>query len=344
MRPRSTVPIVGGVNQSNGADLLRRGLEAQERGNLAEATELCRQAAEAGYAPAYFDLGYLYNEQGDLEKAIAWWQKSADRGDQFSGQQITLEALSRAQRELAAGDRSQAARWYGVAADRGSSTAMINLGSLAKNADDADLAISWWQKAGEAGDHDGFWNCARLADERGRLGEAYDWYVRAAESRGYGYRQTALQSAGEVAERQGEVEKAISCYSDRSQAQHYPSLLRLGYIYADQGRPAEAVTKFADAEAAYATGGWSSAGLRGVHVAAMRKFVEVLELAGQLDARSQEWQRLAGSGVPGAAFMLGMAYHHWRNDVRAAEWWTRAAEAEFQAAFDALKEPRPESE
>ena len=81
--------------------------------DYAAAARLYRQAAEAGYAPAQYDLAYLY-EQGlgvarDLKQAAVWYRKAAEQGNAEA--QNNLGALYATGQGVSRSD-PEAVRWY----------------------------------------------------------------------------------------------------------------------------------------------------------------------------------------------------------------------------------------
>jgi TPR repeat protein len=95
------------------------------------AVEFYRKAAEAGYAPAQYDLGYAY-EQGlgiecDFREAAIWYRKAAEQGDPEA--QNNLGALYATGRGVARSDQ-EAIRWYRLAADQNDPEATSNLASM----------------------------------------------------------------------------------------------------------------------------------------------------------------------------------------------------------------------
>jgi TPR repeat protein len=60
--------------------IVKLGVQSQQRGDRKRARELYEQAAEAGSAPAMFNLGLLL-EKTDRAKAHLWYEKAAAAGD-----------------------------------------------------------------------------------------------------------------------------------------------------------------------------------------------------------------------------------------------------------------------
>lgn len=99
--------------------------------NRPEATQFFRKAAEAGYAPAQYELGRLYADgpgvERDLKQAAFWYRKAADQGDAEA--QNNLGALYAKGLGVRRSD-SQAAHWYRLAAAQNDPEATSNLGAM----------------------------------------------------------------------------------------------------------------------------------------------------------------------------------------------------------------------
>jgi TPR repeat protein len=103
--------------------------------DYAAAARFYREAAEAGYAPAQYDLGFLY-EKGwgaalDLKDAAVWYRKAAEQGD------------------------AEAVRWYRAATEQDDLEATSNLAMMYLQGrgtpGDLEQAFGLFQKAAEQG-------------------------------------------------------------------------------------------------------------------------------------------------------------------------------------------------
>lgn len=100
-------------------------------GNWTEAARLYRKAAEAGYAPAQYDLAHLYVDglgvPRDLKEAAVWYRKAAEQGDAEAQNNLgALYAKGLGVRR----SNSQAIRWYRLAAAQNDPEATSNLGII----------------------------------------------------------------------------------------------------------------------------------------------------------------------------------------------------------------------
>ncbi len=99
--------------------------------NWYEAARFFRKAADAGYAPAQFELAHLYADglgvTRSLKQAVYWYGKAADQGDAEAENNLgSLYAQGRGVHRSV----SRAAHWYGLAAAQGDPGAISNLGVM----------------------------------------------------------------------------------------------------------------------------------------------------------------------------------------------------------------------
>ncbi len=102
--------------------------------NLDEAVKWYRKAADQGYAPAQFNLGWMYDRgEGvpqDYAEAVKWYRKAADQG--LSIAQFYLGTMYD-KGEGVPQDYAEAVRWYRKAADQDVQDAQFNLGAMYEN-------------------------------------------------------------------------------------------------------------------------------------------------------------------------------------------------------------------
>jgi TPR repeat protein len=71
-------------SDSSSADLNDQGVAAYNARSYSKAAELFLKAAELGYAPAQYNLGYCYKYGDgvprDLTKSAEWYRKAAEQG------------------------------------------------------------------------------------------------------------------------------------------------------------------------------------------------------------------------------------------------------------------------
>ncbi len=100
-------------------------------GSQPEAARFCRKAAEAGYAPAEFEMGRFYatgfGVPLDMKQAALWYRKAAGQGDAEA--QNNLGALY-AKGQGVHRSASQAVHWYRLAAGQNDPEATSNLGIM----------------------------------------------------------------------------------------------------------------------------------------------------------------------------------------------------------------------
>ncbi len=113
----------------------RRGVQFAEGDgvvqNYTAAARFYRKAAGAGYAPAQYDLAYLYENglgvERDMQQAASWYRKAADQGDAEA--QNNLGTLYAAGQGVPHND-IEAVRWYRLAAQQNDPEGASNLGTM----------------------------------------------------------------------------------------------------------------------------------------------------------------------------------------------------------------------
>jgi TPR repeat protein len=109
----------------------RLGVQFAAAQDFSAATGFYRKAAEAGYAPAEYQLGCAYEAglgiERDLKQAAAWYRKAADQGNPEA--QNDLGAMYAKGQGVPRNDR-QAVRWYRLAAAQKNPEATSNLGMM----------------------------------------------------------------------------------------------------------------------------------------------------------------------------------------------------------------------
>jgi serine/threonine protein kinase len=136
------------------------------QGQYQQALPHLRQAAKAGYAPAYIDLGVMY-ELGlgvdkEIDEATIWYKKAQRSESWFEQQADTEEAMAQfyfgRYYQFAAGskkDELEASGWYRRAAKQGHAEAQCSLGDCYANgigvSKDLTQAKQWYEKAAAQG-------------------------------------------------------------------------------------------------------------------------------------------------------------------------------------------------
>ena len=115
-----------------GAQSVRAGIEAWQKGDTAGAVAIWRPLAEAGDADAAFNLGQAYRlGKGvviDLAQAQSWLERAARKG--HIDAQTTLGLLL-----FQNGNRVSAMRWLSLAAEAGEARALLMVGTALYNGD-----------------------------------------------------------------------------------------------------------------------------------------------------------------------------------------------------------------
>ncbi len=135
--------LVCSACQGGEAETFRRGMEAMQLGDYAEAFCHWRPLAEQGHTDAEYHLGWFYaNGHGlrvDMAKAVYWWTRAAEQGHADS--QYAL-AMAYSSGEGLAADPEKAVHWLLAAAHQGNDDAQeILREKLAANAPEVQPLI-----------------------------------------------------------------------------------------------------------------------------------------------------------------------------------------------------------
>jgi TPR repeat protein len=157
-------------------------------GRRSEGEAMLRQAADAGYPGAQYELASLYHgilrtqEEADrlFEQAVSGWQQRAQSGEaeplaNYSG---ALRAVGRTDEADAA--VAQAIRAYEQLAADGDLTAMCRLGECYDAQGDLEQTELWYRRAAQAGSAAGAYCFASVLLERGDRAGAVRWFKKAA--------------------------------------------------------------------------------------------------------------------------------------------------------------------
>jgi len=146
---------------------------AERAGNLAEARDWFRTAAQHDDFYAYASLASIELEHGEVSDAIPLLQRAAELGDPE-----TMVCLGAYFSESSKPDFAR--QWWAKAANLGVSKAMVYLGLLAEEQADLPEAQAWLRKAAVAGNVLGMNLLGNMLYDAGEISEARQWYQRAA--------------------------------------------------------------------------------------------------------------------------------------------------------------------
>ncbi len=134
--PRPQAPVTVEQRSDEGPQVnFLRGIQFAEGDGVVKdysaAAQYYRKAAEAGYAPAQYNLAHLYENglgvEHDLGQAAAWYRKAAEQGDPEA--QNNLGTLYASGQGVPRSD-TEAVHWYRLAADQSDPEGTTNLGMM----------------------------------------------------------------------------------------------------------------------------------------------------------------------------------------------------------------------
>lgn len=157
----------------------RRGLEAFQAGNHAEAARFWRGSAEAGEPASQRNLGLLYlnglGVEKDAVRAAQWFRLAAEQS--FAPAAANLAVLY-LQGQGVPADQDKAAEYMRIAAEGGLAESQYNLGLFYERGigveKDADAAVFWHRRAAGQGFEKSVKRLARLSPDAAREFEKPD--------------------------------------------------------------------------------------------------------------------------------------------------------------------------
>jgi len=192
-------------------------------GDLDEAEEWYRRAAEAGSTTAMFNLGHLFeNDRDDPIGAETWYRRGAEAGNAMAMNGLGVCLNNQ-------GDVGAAEAWYRRAAETGNIDAMKNLGILFDEAGDVSGSESWYRRAAEAGNRESMTYIGYLLKVRGDVDGAEEWFLRAAEVGDTG----AANNLGVIHMERGDLDGAQAWYRKAAEAGDTSAMINLGYMLRD---------------------------------------------------------------------------------------------------------------
>ncbi|UCD67126.1 MAG: sel1 repeat family protein [Betaproteobacteria bacterium] len=161
--------------EEDAATLSARGDVAYNRGDVMDAIQWYRQAADLGDAHAQVRLGYIYDKAEENEQAVAWYRKAAEQGDPAGQQGL---AAMYAAGEGVTRDIDHALSLMAEAAEQDFLPSILLLAAtLERGADgvsiDRALSLKYWRQAAELGDQQAMLRISK-AYRNGELGLAAD--------------------------------------------------------------------------------------------------------------------------------------------------------------------------
>lgn len=150
--------------------LYEEGLAHYNSGDMVEAADVLRRAAEAGEPRAMNHLGHMAQDglggPEDPGAAFAWYRQAAEAGDAYG--LLNMGAVYREGLGVSQDD-AEAVKWWRRAADAGSVEALTNLGFMYQHGlhvpRDEKRAIKLFFQAGQLGDGLAFHNMAIIFEE-----------------------------------------------------------------------------------------------------------------------------------------------------------------------------------
>jgi len=161
--------------EEDAAALSERGDVAYNRGDVLDAIQWYRQAADLGDSHAQVWLGYIYDKAEENEQAVTWYRKAAEQGDPAGKQGL---AAMYAAGEGVTRDMEHALSLMRKAAEQDFLPSILLLAATFEKgvegvAVDLPLSLKYWRQAAELGDQQAMLRIVK-AYRNGELGLGAD--------------------------------------------------------------------------------------------------------------------------------------------------------------------------
>ena len=155
-----------------------------------EAVSLYRQAAEAGYAEAQYQMGRVYDfgngEEQNYDEAFAWYMRAAEQGHASAQREVGLfYSMGRSVRK----DYTEAMNWYKLEAEQNEPYALRDLGLMYARGDgvEADTVEAMWYymqavEQGYIGAYHDLGNLYLIYNMEREPDKAAEWFAKGAEA------------------------------------------------------------------------------------------------------------------------------------------------------------------
>mgnify|MGYP000108676283 CR=1 FL=1 len=307
----------------------------ERRGQVAEAEECHRTAAEQGSHRAMNNLAALLLERSETDPAEHWFRRAAADGFPEAMNNIAAVHLRR-------GDRQGAASWLIRAVGAENDAAWpalrqmltgegLDLLSAAVAGDTHQMALAgtwlaasgmtveaepWLRRAAAAGDPDGMDSLGFMLSQRpGADTESEVWLGRAVDAGSV----NASGNLGAVREHQGRYAEAEELYERAARAGHVRSMTSLAWLLAQRHEVTGAEH-------------WNRQAAAHDDPRAMSNLGQLLELRGDHGEAEHWFQRAARTGDADAMHNLGAMYGRRGDEQLARLWYVKAAKAGSEIA------------
>lgn len=153
------------------------GLILADQGKSQEAVKWYEKAANLGYGDAFWNLGGLYEKLGRVDSALSWYEEGAKNNNVGS-----INALGFYYGDKK-GDHNKAISYFQKSADLGSVLGMSNLGFEYQEINDKVKAKKWYSTASDLGSVDASVNLGYMYEQTADWTNARKYYKRAADKK-----------------------------------------------------------------------------------------------------------------------------------------------------------------
>ncbi len=191
-----------------------------------------KKGAERGDAASYHDLGEIYRGTKSLYKmAFDYYVKASELGDIYAAAKVGYFYDGYWGKGVIPVNYDEAFKWYSIGAERGDSKALLFLGQMYEYGNgtqkNLETAMACYEKAYEEGNSDAASWIGGIYKENNNLDEAIKWYEISYET-GDVFAPYAL---GGLYEKKNNLDEAIKWYKIGAEHDNYHSQGRLGDLF-----------------------------------------------------------------------------------------------------------------
>ncbi|MBE5786594.1 MAG: sel1 repeat family protein [Clostridiales bacterium] len=133
------------------------------------------KTVEKEFVPSYTAMAMLQEQKGSIEAATQWYIMAAERGETIAMHNLGCNALAQS-------DLDAAIQWFSMASEAGKAQSAHNLGCIYRDMlADLDAAEQAFLQGAQLGFLPSMNSLGVIMVETGRIGEGIRWITRAAE-------------------------------------------------------------------------------------------------------------------------------------------------------------------
>lgn len=157
--------------------IYQKAKKAWNEGNYQLSFKLYKKCAKMKFTPAYFDLGYMYDDgigtKVNKDKALYWYKKSEKHGEHCHNNIASIYAVYR--------NRDKERYWYKKGIQRKDSSAMFNMAIFYREKNCMKKMQKWFKKSFKQDDGSAAYELARIYLSKVKIKKAIKYLKIAIE-------------------------------------------------------------------------------------------------------------------------------------------------------------------